>query len=746
MSARPLRIACVYRDFHRRGSIPSRYVRLTERLALDEDVTAVCSARTREPTAAPLAFETVEPLVRGRGRLSYAAECRSFAVRSTRTLARLRERFDVVHVVGFAALAADLVSVHAVRRAELEHYFGHIEPEARLRRRISPYVARPQGGVVMSIEQRLFETPTPPLCVCGSEQIKNDLSHWHGVPEELIEVIPPALEVGRFRHSPAERARLRAELGVSREQLALLFVGDDFERKGLRTVIEGLARSRSGAVLWVAGAGREDEYRALAASLGVGERVRFLGSLPNDELPSWYSAADVFVLPSRQDSWGLTVIEAMAAGCVVVTSEYTGAHEIVEDRVNGYVLEAAGRPEELAALLAGPVRDPETRAAIADRAVETAAHFDHDAVYPRWRAAEHRAYELRLERSGVARPAARRRVVALPAHPPSAPLVTVVTPVYNGEEYLAECIESVLAQTYANWRYLIVDNASTDRTVEIAEEYAKADPRIQVVRFDAYREVIPNWNRALQLVDPASRYCKMILADDWLFPECLERMVAVGEEHPSAGIIGSYRIRGDRVDLDALPASVGLISGREICRRSLLGGRYIFGSPSSILFRADLVRARAPEFFDEARTSGYEAPADGREPFVNHHADTEACYDLLRESDFGFVPQVLSYTRLHGGSITSHWTVGVNTWLPGHLYTLLKYGPVYLTPPELRAQVRAYRRRYDVYLLKMALKGRIWRDGTFRAYHRGALERLQITFRDRALHPGLVFLLLTPLF
>lgn len=745
MNARPLRIAYVYRDFHRRGSIASLYVGLAERLALDEDVTAVCSARTREPTAAPLAFETVEPLVRGRGRFSYAVECRSFAVRSTRTLARLRERFDVVHVEGFAALTADLVTVHAVRRAELDDYFGRIEPRARVRRRLSPYVARPQGGVVMSIEQRLFGTPTP-LCVCGSEQIKNDLSRWHGVPEELIEVIPYAVDVGRFRHRPAERARLRAELGVSREQLAMLFVGDDFERKGLDTVIEGLARSRSGAELWVVGADRDDDHRSLAASLGVGERVRFLGWLPNDELPSWYSAADVFVLPSRQDGWGLTVIEAMAAGCVVVTSEYTGAHEIVEHRVNGYVLEAADRPEELAALLAGPVRDPETRAAVADRAVATVARFDHDAVYPRWRAAEHRAYELRLERSGVARPAAKRRAVALPRHPSSAPLVSVVTPVHNGEQYLAECIESVLAQTYANWRYLIADNSSTDRTVEIAPEYAKADPRIQVVRFDAYREVISNWNRALQLVDPASRYCKMLLADDWLFPECLERMVAVGEEHPSAGIIGSYRICGDRVDLDALPASVGLISGREICRRSLLGGRYIFGSPTNILFRADLVRARAPEFFDEAKTPGYEAPADGREPFVNHHADTEACYELLRESDFGFVPQVLSYTRLHGDSITSLWTAGVGTWLPGYLYTLLKYGPIYLTPPELRAQVRAYRRRYNVYLLKMALKGRIWRDGTFRAYHRGALERLQITFRDRALQPGLVFLLLSLFF
>ena len=403
MNARPLRIGYVYRDFHRAGSIPSHYVRLAQRLALDEDVTAICSARTREPTEAPLAFETVEPFVRGRGRLSYAAECRSFAVRSTRALARLRERFDVVHVEGFAALTADLVTVHAVRRAELDHHFDRIEPRTPVRWRLRPQMFRPQNRVVMSIEQQLFATPTP-FCVCVSGQTADDLERWHGVPRELIEVIPYSVDVPRFGRRQDERARVRAELGVAQDQLATLFVGDDFGRKGLDTAIEGLARSRSTAELWVVGGDRDASYRTLAASLGIGERVRFVGRLRNDELPSWYSAADVLLLPSRQDSWGLTVIEAMAAGCVVVTSEYTGAHEIVERGVNGYVLEAAGRPDELAALLSGPVGDPELRATIAGRAVATVARFDHAAVYPRWRAAEHRAYELRLERSGVVKP------------------------------------------------------------------------------------------------------------------------------------------------------------------------------------------------------------------------------------------------------------------------------------------------------------------------------------------------------
>ena len=60
------------------------------------------------------------------------------------------------------------------------------------------------------------------------------------------------------------------------------------------------------------------------------------------------------------------------------------------------------------------------------------------------------------------------------------PFVTILTPVYNGEKYLAECIESVLAQTYRNWEYIIVNNCSTDRSLEISERYAQNDPRIKV--------------------------------------------------------------------------------------------------------------------------------------------------------------------------------------------------------------------------------------------------------------------------
>jgi glycosyltransferase involved in cell wall biosynthesis len=127
------------------------------------------------------------------------------------------------------------------------------------------------------------------------------------------------------------------------------------------------------------------------------------------------------------------------------------------------------------------------------------------------------------------------------------PLVGVLTPVYNGEAFLAECIESVLAQTYRNFKYTIVNNCSTDRSLDIALAYAKKNPRVRVHSNDAFVDIIANHNTAFRLLPPEAKYCKIVSADDHLFPECITRMVETAEANPSAGLIGSYQISGARV-------------------------------------------------------------------------------------------------------------------------------------------------------------------------------------------------------
>ncbi len=297
------------------------------------------------------------------------------------------------------------------------------------------------------------------------------------------------------------------------------------------------------------------------------------------------------------------------------------------------------------------------------------------------------------------------------------PLVSVVTPVYNGERYLAECIESVLAQTYERWEYTIVDNCSTDRTREIAERYAEKDSRVRVHANQTFVDVLRNHNIAFRQISPASAYCKVVQADDWIFPECLERMVAVGEAHPTAGIVGAYRLDGAKVDCDGLPYPSPIIPGRELCRAILLGGPGVFGSPTTILIRAEHVRGREA-FFDES----------------DIHADTAACFEVLQSTDFGFVHQVLTFTRRREESQTSVEEER-NSYLPSELRHLAKYGPVFLSEGERAAVAATLLRFYYRFLARSVLEGR---GREFWAYHRQQLESLGYGFsRARVLRMAL---------
>src|SRR6185503_13852944 len=93
--------------------------------------------------------------------------------------------------------------------------------------------------------------------------------------------------------------------------------------------------------------------------------------------------------------------------------------------------------------------------------------------------------------------------------------VTILTPVYNGGEFLRDCIESVRAETFSDWRYIIVNNRSSDDTLDIATQYADLDERIQVVTNDAFLSMPSNFNRAFGLVPADSKYVKVVCADDW---------------------------------------------------------------------------------------------------------------------------------------------------------------------------------------------------------------------------------------
>lgn len=245
------------------------------------------------------------------------------------------------------------------------------------------------------------------------------------------------------------------------------------------------------------------------------------------------------------------------------------------------------------------------------------------------------------------------------------PFVSVLTPVFNGEAFIQECIESVLAQTYSNWEYIIVNNCSNDRTLEIAKKYEIIDPRIRVHNNKEFLRINANYNNSIRLISPNSIYCKIIAADDFLFPECLEEMVKLAEACPAVGLIGAYSIAsGCRILAQGLPSMANVFSGKDICRLRLIDGIYVFGTPSFLLYRSAVLR-KYEEFFNES----------------NIHADEEACMKILKDWNFGFVHKILTFYRIREGSLTA-FSDRINTNIAGRLYHLVKYGRHYLTKCE----------------------------------------------------------------
>ena len=308
----------------------------------------------------------------------------------------------------------------------------------------------------------------------------------------------------------------------------------------------------------------------------------------------------------------------------------------------------------------------------------------------------------------------------------SPPLVSVLTPVYNGEEFLDDCIESILRQTHTNYEYIIVNNRSTDRTLDIATRYAQQDSRIRIHNNTEFVPVIANHNIAFNLMSPEANYCKVVSADDFIFPECLARLVECAEANPSVGIVGCYQLSGAEIRWQGFDYPRSVIPGIEMGRRAFFSNdkKFGFGSPTSLMYRADLVRA-TKEFY----------------PNASPHADTSACFEQLTKSDFGFVFQVLSYEHKH--EATQSWTSEkLNRGASANLNDVLQYGPSYLNPQEWKEQVDLLLHAYHRYLAANYLFAS--RDEEFWNYHKGRLAELGYPLRGIDLLKGVFRELLHP--
>lgn len=192
-----------------------------------------------------------------------------------------------------------------------------------------------------SMEAAVFAPESKTMILLIAERQKKDFMSYYSTPEDRLELLPPGMNRNRARPQNAEnlRAEMRRQLDVPDGEAMLIQIGSGFVTKGVDRTIRALAALspslKTSTRLWIVGKDRADRFVRLAKSLGVEDRVVFLGG--RDDVPQLLLAADVMVHPAANEAAGIVLLEALAAGLPVVCSGACG-HAVHISRSGGSVL------------------------------------------------------------------------------------------------------------------------------------------------------------------------------------------------------------------------------------------------------------------------------------------------------------------------------------------------------------------------------------------------------------------------
>ena len=222
------------------------------------------------------------------------------------------------------------------------------------RRAYAPWYKRlsfrlnPQHRAFLELERDTLGSPRLQRVIANSRLVAEELRRHYSLPRQRVALIYNAVDEKRLAPACSRSVRVsaREELGLRAGRPVLLFLGSGWERKGLAFALAALVHLPR-AVLLVAGRDRLGPWRRLAARLGVGERVRFLGQ--RHDVPRLLAACDLLLSPTIYDPCANACLEALFVGRPVVTTTANGAAELIEPGTAGVVVEDPSRSRELAA-------------------------------------------------------------------------------------------------------------------------------------------------------------------------------------------------------------------------------------------------------------------------------------------------------------------------------------------------------------------------------------------------------------
>src|SRR3984893_19306891 len=227
---------------------------------------------------------------------------------------------------------------------------------------------------LLQLEESVLADHKAGRVIVASEMVRNEIVDLYGYSANNIDLIRNGVPIDKFRFDPELRKEAREDLKLKPDQIALLFAGSGWERKGLWFGIQAMALCKNRKMrLLVAGRGNERLYKTKRLRFWREEPVQFLGEMA--DLVRLYSAADIFILPTIYDPFSNACLEALACGLPVITTRPNGFSEIIEDTVHGSIVDYAGNLIGLR----DAIRfwsDPSRRAAARSANVERASQFD----------------------------------------------------------------------------------------------------------------------------------------------------------------------------------------------------------------------------------------------------------------------------------------------------------------------------------------------------------------------------------
>jgi UDP-glucose:(heptosyl)LPS alpha-1,3-glucosyltransferase len=279
---------------------------------------------------------------------------------------------DILNTHGVVCPTGGVMWVQSLHAAWLERGTSMLSKMSirGIQRRLNPL-----HPMILRLEEKHFRHRAYKKLIATTPAVRDDLNRFYGVPADDVVIIPNGFNPDEFTpHRRSEhRGAMRKKLGLNPDQIVLLFVANELERKGFKTILGALKRlGRKNLRLIAIGKPPKKQVMQLASHYGVADLVIAAGQ--SASVSDFHAAADLFVLPTQYEAFSLAIIESLGSGLPVVTSSVSGAGDAIQPGINGQIVRDPTNPDELAAVLK-PMLDHDTLAVYSAGTPATAQEY-----------------------------------------------------------------------------------------------------------------------------------------------------------------------------------------------------------------------------------------------------------------------------------------------------------------------------------------------------------------------------------